>query len=380
MTKRSAAVAWLLVASLTCPAWAQDSARDVLPGTSSSVEKGRGHFQRGVELFREGDYRAALVEFKRSYESAPSYRILYNIGQTNFELQDYAGALRAFERYLAEGGNDVPAGRRTSVEGEVRKLQGRVARVDVEVNVPGAQISVEDLPVGTSPLSEPVLVSAGVRRITAVKPPLVAAVRTVELAGGDRTKLVLKLDEPPQPGAERPAETNGAPATPANTTLTAPQDSGPNRTPFWVALGVTGALGTGAAVGGLLALQANDKLKDKLNTSYPGDRAELDDRRSQLRTMSLLADGLTAATIIAAGVTVYLGIRSARASSVRGRGPAPILVGFNPGGATLKVSFLTPAPSRPKGASPTERRACVAKRSVRRGAGGTFGSVARGHP
>ena len=338
MTKRSAAVAWLLVASLTGPAWAQDSARDVLPGNSASVEKGRGHFQRGVELFREGDYRAALVEFKRSYESAPSYRILYNIGQTSFELQDYANALRAFERYLAEGGADVPPSRRTIVEGEIRKLQGRVARVDVEVTVAGAQITVDDAPIGTTPLNEPVLVSAGVRRIAAVKPPLVAAVRSVELAGGDRTKIVLKLEDPPQAGAERPAEPNSGPAMPVNPATTAPQDTGPDRTPFWVALGVTGALGAGAAVSGLLALQANDKLKDKLDTSFPGNREDLDDSRSQLRTMSYLADGLTAATIIAAGVTVYLGFRGSRTPRVEGRA-APVQLGARPGGVSLKVTF-----------------------------------------
>ncbi len=343
MTKRSAAVAWLLVASLTGPVWAQDAARDVLPGSSASVEKGRGHFQRGVELFREGDYRAALVEFKRSYESAPSYRILYNIGQTNFELQDYAGALRAFERYLAEGGSDVPPNRRTIVDGEIRKLQGRVARVDVEVNVAGAQITVDDAPVGTSPLSEPVLVSAGVRRIAAIKPPLVAALRSVELAGGDRTKIVLKLEDPPAPGEARPADQGGA-ATPFPPGGVQPTlEPGPNRTPFWIALGVTGALGAGAAVSGLLALQANDKFQDKLDTSYPGDASSIDDQRSQLRTWSYVADGLTVATVLAAGVTVYLGLRSnSRPARTEGRAPAPapdVQLGARPGGVALKVTF-----------------------------------------
>ncbi|HEU4406210.1 MAG TPA: tetratricopeptide repeat protein [Polyangiaceae bacterium] len=329
---------------MTGPAWAQDSARDVLPGTSASVEKGRGHFQRGVELFREGDYRAALVEFKRSYESAPSYRILYNIGQTNFELQDYAGALRAFERYLAEGGADVPANRRTIVEGEIRKLQGRVARIDVEVNVAGAQITVDDAPVGSSPLSEPVLVSAGVRRIAAVKAPLIAATRSVELAGGDRTKIVLKLEDPPAPGADRPPDPNAGGGQALPPIGGGVQDPGPNRTPFWVALGVTGALGAGAAVSGLLALQANDKLQDKLDSSFPGDADSIDQSRSNLRTWSYVADGLTVATIIAAGVTVYMGFRTAKSSPSVTTGVNPpraagLQLGARPGGVALKLTF-----------------------------------------
>jgi tetratricopeptide repeat protein len=343
MKKRSATVAWLLVASLTSPAWAQDAARDVLPGTSAAVEKGRGHFQRGVELFREGDYRAALVEFKRSYESAPSYRILYNIGQTYFELQDYANALRSFERYLTEGGADIPPSRRPIVEGEVRKLQGRVARIDVEVNVPGAQITVDDIPVGTSPLSEPVLVSAGQRRIAAIKPPLVSALRSVELAGGDRSKIVLKLEEQPA-GASQTPDSSGNP--PPLTPGAGPQEPPVDRTPFWISLGVTGALGAGAAVSGILALQANGKLQDKID-AYPGDPSGIEDDRSNLKTWSYVADGLTAATLIAAGVTIYMGIRtsspssstpSASGSAAASR-PAAWQLGARPGGVAFKLTF-----------------------------------------
>ncbi|RYE85226.1 MAG: hypothetical protein EOO75_17190, partial [Myxococcales bacterium] len=79
---------------------------------NEAQEEGRQRFKRGVEFFKEGDYNAALVEFRRAYEVAPSYRILYNLGQTSYELQDYAGALTAFTRYLKEGGAEVDAARR----------------------------------------------------------------------------------------------------------------------------------------------------------------------------------------------------------------------------------------------------------------------------
>src|SRR5690606_15305964 len=34
------------------------------------------HFERGIELYREGSLDAALVEFERAYESVPDYRVL----------------------------------------------------------------------------------------------------------------------------------------------------------------------------------------------------------------------------------------------------------------------------------------------------------------
>src|SRR5688572_8817140 len=74
------------------------------------------HFRRGVELFQEEAFRAALVEFERAYAIAPDYRLHYNIGQTKLRLQDYLGVVQSYERYLTTGGTGVPAERRTQVE------------------------------------------------------------------------------------------------------------------------------------------------------------------------------------------------------------------------------------------------------------------------
>src|SRR4051812_31637230 len=65
--------------------------------TAAQKEAGT-HFQRAVQLYSEADYRAALVEFKRAYELAPHVTVLYNLGQTHYQLQNYAEALNTFER------------------------------------------------------------------------------------------------------------------------------------------------------------------------------------------------------------------------------------------------------------------------------------------
>src|SRR5205823_3161495 len=85
----------LVVLFIATPAFAQNN-----------MDEGRKHFQAGVQFYKEGDFRAALIEFKRAYESAPNYKVLYNLGQTNLELQDYAQALTSFQKYLTDGGKD----------------------------------------------------------------------------------------------------------------------------------------------------------------------------------------------------------------------------------------------------------------------------------
>lgn len=294
-----------------------------------SQEEGRQRFKRGVELFKEGDFRAALVEFKRAYETAPSYRILYNLGQTSYELQDYAGALQAFERYLKEGGAEVPADRRVEVEAEVKKLQGRVAYIAVEVNEAGAIVTVDDVQVGTAPLKAPILVSAGQRRIGATKTPLLPASQVVEVAGGDQLKLRLELVNP----TARVAPTASAPlvaSQPPPPTAPPPPAPPPANTGLWIGLGATVLFTGGAVVTGLLARSA-EKDRDAELSRFPGNTSKLNDHADRARAFALSADILGGLALVGAGVTVYYAVRPGGGStSARA----------TPGGASLRVTFL----------------------------------------
>src|SRR5580704_19513937 len=110
----------------------------------TKIDEAKAHFKSGTDLYDENNFRGALVEFQRAYELAPSYRVLYNIGQVDMELADYAGALTAYRRYLREGGPDVPADRVREVTGELQRLKGRVGTIIVQTAA-GAEVLVDDL-------------------------------------------------------------------------------------------------------------------------------------------------------------------------------------------------------------------------------------------
>src|SRR5205814_1517107 len=74
-----------------------------------------------------------LPEFRRAYELTPVYKILFNVGQTNLQLNNYADALSAFETYLAAGGAEIPAKRRAAVEKDIAELQRKTASITVTV-------------------------------------------------------------------------------------------------------------------------------------------------------------------------------------------------------------------------------------------------------
>ncbi len=153
------------------------------PVHADGTEDARTHFERAVELYRESDFRAAVIEFQRAYDAAPNYKVLYNLGQTSLELQDYAGAVKAFRGYLDGGGSRIPTARKSQVEADLKKAESRVARVDITVNVDGADIAIDDVTVGRSPLREPLLVSAGRRKIVASKAGVNPVMRVIDVAG-----------------------------------------------------------------------------------------------------------------------------------------------------------------------------------------------------
>jgi hypothetical protein len=293
------------------------------PARADNPEEAKARFGRGVELYKEGDYRAALIEFRRAHELAPNYKVLYNIGQANLELSDYAGAVVAFRRYLDEGKGDVPAEKRKLVEGEIEKLEARVARVTVKVDLEGAEVTVDDVVVGKTPLAQPVLVSAGRRRIAIVRAGVPAASRVVDLAGGDRPTVTFDVAKEPPPASTTPAVVaTGAPAPTASPPPEPPPPPPRSETPVYVGLGVTGALGIGTGIVGLLALSAKGSL-DKQLDKVPGDSTAIQDRRDQVKSLALVTDVLGAATLVSGAVTTYLALRPTPSTRV-GMGPGSV--------------------------------------------------------
>lgn len=280
----------------------------------ASREEAQARFRRGLELYEENDFRTALVEFQRAYDLAPSFRILYNIAQVQYQLQDYAGALLAFERYLADGGEQIDRARRREVDKDIERLRVRVATLEIVVE-PGVEIHVDDVLVGVTPLSSPVVVSAGRRKVSARLDGHVAVTRVVDVAGGDTVSLEFDMvDTKPAPAPVVPVREPApavveAPAPAPAVALDLPVDD--EHAVPWVGWAVTGALAAGATVTGVLALRASGDLEDKRETPDVG-RVALDDASRETKRWAIATDVLMAGAIVAGGVSLYWTLRPER--------------------------------------------------------------------
>jgi len=313
-----------LVLSLPTNAAAQER------GGKARMEEATSRFQRGKELYEESDYAAALTEFKRAYELVPNYKLLYNIGQVSFQLQDYASALRSFSRYLQEGQGEISANRREEVQRDVDKLRTRVATLRVSTSKPGAEISVDDVAVGRTPLSEPLLVNAGRRRIAATLSGYASVTKVVEVAGQETLRVSLELSS-----SDAAVSTPPPPVTAPSVSVTAPAPKPPERLAPWIPWTVTGGLLVATAVTGVLAGGASSDLKVQL-ARYPGVRKDIDAASSKTRALALTTDVLGGLTLAAAGVSTVLMLNSAEPPK---RASGRLDVGIGPGGLAVAGTF-----------------------------------------
>jgi tetratricopeptide (TPR) repeat protein len=251
-------------------------------------EQAAEHFKRGAQLYGEGDLRAALIEFHRAYELAPHHRALFNIGQVQYQLGDYAGALKTFSQYLEEGGSDIDPTRRQAVENDLELLRTRVAYVELAVDVSDAEVYLDDVAVALTPLAEPLVVSTGRRRITVRKQGYRAETAVIDVAGGDRRKLSLTLEKDPRVAPLPP------PALPG-TEAEVP----------WAAWATTAGFGVGWLVFGALALNAKSELSESKNQPT-ATRAALDAEQERLLAFSIASDLMAVGALVSGGVALYL--------------------------------------------------------------------------
>jgi hypothetical protein len=288
---RRRTVCLAVLVSLAIPL-ALRSVAQAQPNSAAAADAGK-HFQRGVTLYNEADFRAALVEFRRAYETAPNAAVLYNIGQTYYQLQNYAAALVALGRYLTEAGPTAP--HRREVEQTIDTLQSRVGKVAISTTAPGADVTVDDELVGKTPLDDAVLVSIGRRKITALRDGRVTETRFVDVAAGDTVTVSLNADVRGTPGGR-----------------TDPPNPGPSKnmiTTGWVVTGIAGAAAIGLGGYAWLASRDLSNARDAMPVSADGLAARRDDlssKSSKVSTFSHIADVAGLVAIAAGGVTLYM--------------------------------------------------------------------------
>lgn len=262
----------------------------------------KGMHAKGVELFEAGQYLEAARAFREANALRPTWKLQFNIGQSEAAAKRYGRALEAFEAYMVGGGDDVPLERREYVAGEVRRIQPLVGQL--EVNVDDALVLLIDGDErAVTPLDGPLRVAAGRHEVVLQRDGEVLLRKSINIGGGMRVDLKMPaVDDAVGPSGETADEGADESASKGKSGL---------RAAGWSLLGVGAAAGIAGIVTGVFALQKDDELAaacpDK--TSCPTTYKQL---RDQSDSLALSTNVLIPAGAVAAATGIVLVLLSRR--------------------------------------------------------------------
>ena len=242
-------------------------------------------------------YEEAAQAFRKAYELKPSWKLFFNIGQSEAAAKRSGLALEAFESYLAQGGDDVPEARREEVLVEVERLRKMVGMAKIHAPE-GATVFVDGVKRGEASLLGKFPVAAGVKHtIWAVVDGNKLPQKVFKVTGGDTVTVDLVEEVEKGPASDDP---DSEPIDPGKS------DDGSSRmtTIGWVAVGVGGALLLGGAITGGMALNLDSDLDNDCEDEHCLSNRQPD--IDKLNNLSLTADILIGVGAAAAATGIVL--------------------------------------------------------------------------
>ena len=205
-------------------AFALPGARRALAADADAKAAAREHFQKGLAAYADERFAEAADEFAEAYRLSPAFKILYNIGQVNVALGRSVEAVDAFDRYVKQGASTIPAERRREVAAEIEKQRARIGVVSIRTLPVGADVRIDGVLVGQTPMGNPVRLNAGRHTIEASLSGHSTQTRELDVSGRAEIAIELALEAivVPAPNPAPPASSVKQPTTPAQAPVIQP--------------------------------------------------------------------------------------------------------------------------------------------------------------
>ncbi len=287
-------------------------------------------FGAGVKHFKAERYREAATAFRNAYKLKENWKLLYNIGQSEAAAKRNGLALSTFERYLTEGGDDIPRARYEYVREEVKRLRDVVGSLDIRAPK-GANVFVDGVNRGQTPLPGPLMVASGIEHKVVVNLEQEPILNRMVLVSGGKTLLVntelsavpdTATPPLPTPAVEKPGaegSANKEPVTVAGSnvlTRETPHNEDHNEDPTdgesalktwgWLTLSVGCAMLISGAITGGIAISANREIDDKCPDGCYSKYYNKMDRRDTLALTTDILLGIGAVATAAGAVMLIV--------------------------------------------------------------------------
>jgi hypothetical protein len=197
-------LAFVLMVHASAPdaAWAQT------PKSAPSLAEASA-IRAGEEAMVARKWSEAEAAFAAAWKLARSERALFGLASAEYELGLTGKAYEHFEEYLSAYGNKVAPARKLVASKKLADLVQKTGLIAINVSVAGADILIDEVAVGISPLSKPLRVSGGPHRVTVRKGETQPWSQTPNVSEGGFVTLVVDLGTATTKGHLVITEANG---------------------------------------------------------------------------------------------------------------------------------------------------------------------------
>lgn len=255
----------------------------------SRKQKAAEYFQQGEILFTNQDFAKAAQAFKLAYNLSPHPSVLANIAVSFDQAGKIPDAVNFYRQYMVHAGTSKED---RKMRARLRKLEPRVANLDIRCSVTPCQIRVNGMKQSGD---NTVVVLPGSHQIEAISDGYETAEMTVSAQAGKVSTVEMTLEP-----SIATTESDGEPL-PVVTDTDKDSKKGVLGIPFWIATGTTGA----AAIVTLVLGIRTAKLGREFESTEETD-SELKDKGESMRLATNIMLGLTiAAAATAASFAIY---------------------------------------------------------------------------
>jgi uncharacterized protein YdhG (YjbR/CyaY superfamily) len=175
----------LLATVEIAPAVAADPPSD---GTVMT-DKARQLYEEGVAASKKNQLAEARVSFLAAFSLNKHWQIAGNLADCEIQLGKFRDGAEHAAYYL----KNAPPDRRERAEGLLKQARAKIGTLRVAVDQVGAEVLVDDVSIGRSPLAEAVFVDPGKRKVVARFAGRDDVVQSVDVTAGSAKEVSLKM-------------------------------------------------------------------------------------------------------------------------------------------------------------------------------------------
>lgn len=148
----------------------------------------------GRVLFQDGDFASALVKFESAFGQSKNPLLLWNMAVCEKSLRHYAKMLGLLERYRVDARDKLAEADIKEVDGLVESVKALVSPLELTTNEALAEVLVDGVSLGTTPLTKAPLVDVGEHTITLKKKGFREKTERIKVTGGAPLVLAFVLE------------------------------------------------------------------------------------------------------------------------------------------------------------------------------------------